>query len=323
MAKQLKDILAGVKSSVTRPGSTGSIPGVDYDPKSTGDQKFVAQHDTEVHADRVGNGDDVYKGTTKPVLDDSKEKRHGRNEKESVDTYKKTNEEVEELDEIGDTSKGQEALKATKQRAQDDVDLMNAHVKKHGMDMSTAKHDEMTKKREKRLKDRDSASKRIKEDIEQIDEIGDTTAGQKTIKNYIKKAGGGTTNSAVAHQSMASDAAPGGSLHKTSVRKTKNRVKGVERAVDRLKEETIDEVITKKTSSAEVIRDFVKSKNPKFASKSKEERTKMALGAYYSMHPEKSKKIDEAKKKCTKETTGSDTPVKYAKTSADDVPQNI
>ena len=44
--------------------------------------------------------------------------------------------------------------------------------------------------------------------------------------------------------------------------------------------------ITKNTSASEIIDDFVHSKNPKFAGKSKEERRKMALGAYYSMHKE-------------------------------------
>ena len=52
----------------------------------------------------------------------------------------------------------------------------------------------------------------------------------------------------------------------------------------------IDEVITKKTSAGEIIHDFQKSKNPKFAGKSKEQRKNQALGAYYGMHPEKSNK---------------------------------
>ena len=65
MAKSLKDILAGVKSSKVKAGSTGTQPGVDYDPKAPAEQDFVAKHKTEVHADRVGNGDDVYKGKTK------------------------------------------------------------------------------------------------------------------------------------------------------------------------------------------------------------------------------------------------------------------
>ena len=76
--------------------------------------------------------------------------------------------------------------------------------------------------------------KKMEEETTQIDEIGNTPAGRNVLKNYIKKAGGGTVNSAVAHQANYSDAAPGGQLQKTSERKTINRVKGVERAADRL-----------------------------------------------------------------------------------------
>ena len=57
----------------------------------------------------------------------------------------------------------------------------------------------------------------------------------------------------------------------------------------------VDEVITKKTPAGEIIKDFQKSKNAKFKGKSKEERKRMALGAYYGMHPEKKKKANEAK----------------------------
>ena len=60
--------------------------------------------------------------------------------------------------------------------------------------------------------------------------------------------------------------------------------------IDTLTEEQIDEVLTKKTPASEYISDFVKSDNPKFAGKSKKERIKMALGAYYAKHPEKSNK---------------------------------
>jgi len=54
----------------------------------------------------------------------------------------------------------------------------------------------------------------------------------------------------------------------------------------RMKKEDVDEldeVITKKTSMGDVISDFVHSKNPKFAGKSKKERMKQAMGAYYAM----------------------------------------
>lgn len=44
--------------------------------------------------------------------------------------------------------------------------------------------------------------------------------------------------------------------------------------------------ITKKASLDQIISDFVHSDNPKFADKTKEERIKMAQGAYYSMKNE-------------------------------------
>ena len=48
----------------------------------------------------------------------------------------------------------------------------------------------------------------------------------------------------------------------------------------------LDEKLTKKMSAGDVISDFIHSKNPKFKGKSKKERQKMALGAYYGMHKE-------------------------------------
>ena len=85
-------------------------------------------------------------------------------------------------------------------------------------------------------------------------------------------------------------------------------------------DEQIDEVLTKKTPVSTVIHDFVHSDDPKFKGKSKKERQRMALGAYYSMHPEKSKKVHEdaaepmleggKKKKKTQKESGPDTPIK-------------
>lgn len=46
--------------------------------------------------------------------------------------------------------------------------------------------------------------------------------------------------------------------------------------------EELQEKITKSTPAAEVIRDFIKSKDPRFKGASKKERIKRALGAYYA-----------------------------------------
>ena len=46
--------------------------------------------------------------------------------------------------------------------------------------------------------------------------------------------------------------------------------------------------ITKSTTIEQMIQDFTDSDNPKFEGKSKEERRKQAIGAWYGMHPEQS-----------------------------------
>lgn len=55
-------------------------------------------------------------------------------------------------------------------------------------------------------------------------------------------------------------------------------------------DEEINEVLGKDATAGDWISDFIKSDNPKFQGKSKDERKRMALGAYYAAHPEKSNK---------------------------------
>jgi len=172
MAKQLKDILNGVKASKIVPGSTGSDPGVDYAPKAPDEQEFVKKHSTEKHADRVGNGDDVYQATNiKHVMASPKEDKHGHKKPADKKVY--------------------EAAKCNMTEA------------------GTACP---------------------------VHEMADCT--KKTLK----------------------------------------------------------EVITKDTSAGEIIKDFQKSKNPKFAGKSQEKRKQMALGAYYDkQRNESAEDLEEAK----------------------------
>ena len=77
MPKSLNDILKGVKKSTIEKLSTGDNPGVDYADKMKDGRDFVAQHTIEKHADRVGNDDTVYKGSTKKA----EMKRHGHEPK--------------------------------------------------------------------------------------------------------------------------------------------------------------------------------------------------------------------------------------------------
>lgn len=78
--------LKGVKSS-----KNGSLDVTDLN-DSPGNQKYAAGHSVETHADRVGNGDEDYKGKTKQAP----EKRHGNTTKEKSKTsYAKMNEKHE------------------------------------------------------------------------------------------------------------------------------------------------------------------------------------------------------------------------------------
>jgi hypothetical protein len=65
---------------------------------------------------------------------------------------------------------------------------------------------------------------------------------------------------------------------------------------DKQIQKQIDEVLKKDASAGDWIHDFVHSDNPKFAGKSKAERKKMALGAYYAKQNEEVEQFDEAAK---------------------------
>jgi hypothetical protein len=122
MPKNLSDILKGVNKSTTKPLTTGDNPGVDYADKMKDGRDFVAQHSVEKHEDRVGNGDDVYKGSTKKA----KMERHGHEPKpKDIQVYNKTQqvasvkEEAEELEELKgyQGKKGQKLLHQVHNRA--------------------------------------------------------------------------------------------------------------------------------------------------------------------------------------------------------------
>jgi hypothetical protein len=68
--------------------------------------------------------------------------------------------------------------------------------------------------------------------------------------------------------------------------KTKNELKGFEEDANMTLDAQINEVLSKDASAGEYIHDFVHSDNPKFAGKSKEQRKKQALAAYYAQKNE-------------------------------------
>jgi hypothetical protein len=131
---------------------------------------------------------------------------------------------------------------------------------------------------------------------------------EKDPKFTIKKPGERT-----GHDSKKT--ATGTVYTKKPVRTDGQEFKKEEKSFDELLEDLNDaqvdklifEVLGKDADAGDYIHDFIHSKNPKFAGKSKEMRKKMALGAYYGKHNEEvkdeySRKVDKyLKKKYNKE----------------------
>lgn len=149
------------------------------------------------------------------------------------------------------------------------------------------------------------------EKVETLDEISKETANRYIEKNLdqVRGAAGlhgypkpkrkmtaGKATSRTNYRELAGGKVSGEKYEKININpKNTRRLFTIshEKAKVLAKEETLDEKLTKAMSAGDVISDFVHSKDPKFKGKSKKERQKMALGAYYGMHPEKSK-LDEA-----------------------------
>jgi hypothetical protein len=90
MSKSLKDILQGIKASKVTPIDLGG-----YAPKELDSKKWVSKHSIEKHEDRVGNGDDVYKGKTETDYNKNfSNKRLGRKKGEDEKVYEENIDEV-------------------------------------------------------------------------------------------------------------------------------------------------------------------------------------------------------------------------------------
>jgi len=168
MAKSLKDILAGVKSSKIVPGSTGSDPGVDYAPKAPNEQEFVKKHSTEKHADRVGNGDDVYRATNvKHVLASPKEDKHGHKRPNDKSVYEAKEQAKCNMTAEGTACPVHEMADCTKSKplreiAKNPYAIGMAAAMKQTGDKPPLKKSTITKAHD--------IAKSVKEDAEQVDE---------------------------------------------------------------------------------------------------------------------------------------------------------
>jgi hypothetical protein len=113
------------------------------------------------------------------------------------------------------------------------------------------------------------------ESLEQIDEL-DT----KTLQSYLMKAKRYVKKVFFNDYEKASEDEKKKLLKKIMGRNAD--IKTASTMIAKKKEETINEVLTVEDPIKKWIDDFVASDNPKFDGKSKNERVKMAIGAYYA-----------------------------------------
>ena len=122
------------------------------------------------------------------------------------------------------------------------------------------------------------AKKKVKEGREFTEKLLETVR-KSDVPAYLRKAKGDTP------LTMADVKAP----KKDTISDPKNLAKARNEEVELTEEqldEMINEVLGKDATAGDWISDFVHSDNPKFAGKSKAERKKMALGAYYGAQKE-------------------------------------
>lgn len=180
MPKQLKDILAGIKSSKIVPGSTGSDPGVDYAPKAPNEQEFVKKHSTEKHDDRVGNDDDVYQATNIKHSQVA-EKKHGYKKPEDKAAYateeakcNMTEEGVAcPVHEMADCSKSKKTLREI---AKNPYAIGMAAAMKQTGDKPPLKKSTIVKGHE--------IAKAVKEEVEELDEASASVRSSNEYRGY-------------------------------------------------------------------------------------------------------------------------------------------
>ena len=144
--------------------------------------------------------------------------------------------------------------------------------------------------KQKEKPEQEEPKEKMKEEIDPSDRTEDTLAGRVKTK-------------------QKDDVGPGSDGRSTKVkyRPGPMTLKGMkEKYEEPIIDELINEVLSKDADAGDYIHDFIHSDNPKFAGKSKAERKKMALGAYYGKKNEEAVQegLKSVAKKAFKALTG-------------------
>ena len=290
--------------------------------KSADEQKFIDKHVTVKNPDRNGNGDDVFKGNTKPV--DRRKDRKGYNPGEDEKVYEETLEEsTYEFDVSGEhgnaavdklvkhaNSKGIKAKVHTYDGpgggnpvihlSHKDPKAVHAYVNKHVYPVNNiARHkiNEELKGNQHKIDANKNGKvdahdfkllrkkKKVAEEAEQIDELSKKTLGSYVVKSLAPGS----------EKSVSNLASKGGyklgqahdddyTAGEKEDAKSVKRSLGVLTAVRKMTKEQseLEEKLTAKTPMGTYIKDFQKSDAPQFKGKSAKKRQVMAIAAKLS-----------------------------------------
>ena len=270
--------------------------------KNPDEQKFVDKHVVAKHADRNGNGDEVFKGS-KVKMDDRRKSRHGYNPGEDEKVYeelkgnqhkldhnkngkidahdfkllrskKKVAEEAEELEELST-----DTLRNYRAKAKDDAEKIS--FDDEGADRRMRKRSMGSWDAGKKILKRGDALR--KEEAEQIDELSKKTLGSYVVKSLAPGSEKSVSNLASKGgyklgQAHDDDYTAGEKEDAKSVK----RSLGVLTAVRKMTKEDaeIEEKLNMdKASMGDVITDFKDSNAPQFKGKSQDKRRTMAIAA--------------------------------------------
>ena len=203
---------------------------------------------------QIKSDDEDMKSTVDSVKKDIKRKLNNRITGMLRSTQK---EEVEELDEISKKTLGSYIKKASDDAAR--------HAYMSGKKDGDLEHAAKTTKRYRGII---KATERLTKE-----ELEEAKADYQLWPNQKKK----TFYQAPKDKHGKTD------IQKWAENKAKEKMKiKMKEEIDALTEEQLEEILKKSDPASKWISDFVHSKDPKFAGKSKKERMKQALGAYYA-----------------------------------------
>lgn len=266
MAKTLKDFLEGYLKV-----------------KSADEQKFIDKHVTAKNPDRNGNGDDVFKGSTKAI--DRRKDRKGYNPGEDEKVYEAV--ETERVKHpVGQRPKGPGwVLKQAGEQTGKDHNVWERKFKRVNEELKGNQH-KIDKNHNGKIDAQDFKllkKKKVAEEAEQIDELSKATVG-----SYAQKAKDDLSRTEYLAGKKMGERMHGAKVDNAERRlntKASKRYKGIGMAINKLAKEEVeelDEKLTAKTPMGTYIKDFKKSDAPQFKGKSPAKRRVMAIAAKLS-----------------------------------------